>query len=154
MLMIPFAAAGECDESRPQKPDSGREATSITVKGRPLKRDTMLTVKLGISRREGGLSMCYSARNLREVPMSRFWSNASSFLPFLRFHLVLFVLILLGVMIGCGGSGSSSSSTPPPPPPSLTITSFANTSPLPLTPVQISTSGLDVNSAVTVQFSD
>jgi hypothetical protein len=37
---------------------------------------------------------------------------------------------------------------------SLSISSISDTAPIPLTPVQISTSGLDVNSAVTIQLSD
>lgn len=38
--------------------------------------------------------------------------------------------------------------------PPLTITSVSNTSPIPLTPIQISTANLDVNSPVSIQFSD
>ena len=92
--------------------------------------------------------MCSSARQLTDVFVNRFRPKSTDCIYLRRFQFVPLLLVLLGAMIGCGGSGSGSSTTTPPPPPSLTITSISNISPLPLTPVQISTSGLNVNSAV------
>jgi hypothetical protein len=63
-------------------------------------------------------------------------------------------VFLAVVMSACGGGSSGTSSPPSPPPATVSITSVSNTSPIPFTSVQISTSGLDVNSAVTVQLSD
>jgi len=60
-------------------------------------------------------------------------------------------------LTSCGGGGASPTSPPVQPPPvtpSLSIISISNTSPIPLTPVQISTSGIDVSSAVAIQLSD
>lgn len=73
---------------------------------------------------------------------------------------VLFVAALATVsatFMGCGGGGSSSSLSAPPPAPAaqaITINSVSNTSPMPLTPIQVNTSGFNSAAAVVAQFSD
>jgi hypothetical protein len=65
------------------------------------------------------------------------------------------LLTLLVFMVGCGGNNSSTPPPPPPPPPAmLAVTSVSSTSPSPLTPLLIHTTGLNVGAPVSVQFSN
>lgn len=90
--------------------------------------------------------------------MRQLWPRSLSD-TLVRLYLGVLALCLFALTIACGG-GASSSATPPQtgggssPTPSLVVKSISNTNAMPLTPVQITTSGLNVNAAVTVQVSD
>ncbi len=73
----------------------------------------------------------------------------------------LLLMMTVGLIAGCSGGGQNVTQAPPmpappppPPAPSLAVTSVSTNSPIPLTPLQISTTGLNTNSPVVVRFSN